>query len=89
MAAAGYEDYFKQFLQQNPDEFAARYGHGYLLFSGDQYNYSTPELTAWVHRFGDIIMQVNGAPTLRELREKYCTPEERARIEEEEKNADW
>jgi hypothetical protein len=65
-------------LEMSPDEYAARFSHEFLCFSFDEYRYSRPDLTAWVQRLGDIFFKRNDAPTLRQVRERYLTPEEMA-----------
>lgn len=60
-------------LEMAPEEYAARHGHEFVLFSFDDYRYSRPELTLWVQRLGDIFFKRHGASTLRELRERFLT----------------
>jgi hypothetical protein len=43
--------------------------------------YRQPGLTEWVQRLGDIFFGRNGAPTLREVRERFLTPDEIAAAE--------
>jgi hypothetical protein len=69
----------------SPEEYAARNAHYWLCFSQDDYRYEDLALDAWIARLGDIFFHRNGAPTVKELREKYLTPEERARAEQREK----
>jgi hypothetical protein len=63
-------------LEMSPEEFAARHGHEFVLFSYDEVRYAHPGLTEWVQRLGDIFFGRNDAPSVRELRKKYLTPEE-------------
>jgi hypothetical protein len=69
----------------SPEEYAARNAHYWMCFSPDEYRYEDPALDAWIARLGDILFQRNDAPTVKELREKFLTPEERAKAEEIEK----
>lgn len=69
-----------------PDEYAARQGHEFVQFSFDDYRYSRPELTLWIQRLGDIFFKRDGAPTLRELREKFLTAAEIEAAEEYERD---
>jgi hypothetical protein len=69
----------------SPEEYAARNAQYWLCFSLDDYRYEAPALDAWIARLGDILFGRNGAPTVKELREKYLTPEERAQAEATEK----
>jgi hypothetical protein len=83
LADAGYEAWalrlFK--LEMAPDEYAARFGHEFVLFSFANYRYTRPGLTEWVQRLGDIFFKRNGAPTLRELRQRFLSHEEMAEVE--------
>src|SRR5687768_4043967 len=36
----------------SPDEYAARFGHDFVLFSYHDYRYRQPGLTEWVQRLG-------------------------------------
>ena len=63
-------------LEMTPEEYAARFGHEFALFSFDEFRYSRPGLTEWVQRLGDIFFKREGAPTLRELRDKFLSPSE-------------
>lgn len=73
-------------LEMAPEEYAARHGHEFALFSFDDYRYSRPELTLWVQRLGDIFFKRYGAPTLRELRERFLTASEIETAEEYERD---
>jgi hypothetical protein len=66
----------------SPEEYAARYSHGFYCFSLGECRYEDPSLDAWIQRFSDILFQVNGAPTLDGLRMRHLTDEERQRIAE-------
>jgi hypothetical protein len=68
-------------LDMSPDEYAARFGHEFALFSFDEYRYAKPGLTEWVQRLGDIFFGRNGAPTLGELRKRYLSSAEIAAAE--------
>jgi hypothetical protein len=78
LADAGREGHAIQLfrLDLSPEEYAARFGHQFALFSFDEFRYSRPGLTEWVQRLGDIFFARNGAPTLRELRVRFLTPSE-------------
>ena len=71
------------FRELSPEEYAARNAHLWSAFSFDDFRYEDPELDAWIARLGDILFQRKGAPTLRELRERFLTPEERRAVEKE------
>lgn len=73
-------------LDMTPDEYAARFGHQFAMFSFDDFRYSRPGLTEWVQRVGDIFFRRHGAPTLRELRERFLTPAEIEAAERYEKD---
>ncbi len=73
-------------LEMLPGEFAARFGHQFAPFAFDYYRYSHPGLTEWVQRLGDIFFGRNDAPTLRQVRERYLTPDEIAAAEEHERD---
>jgi hypothetical protein len=63
-------------LNMTPEEYAARFGHEWVSFSFDERRYSAPGLTEWIQRLGDILFGRNGAPSVRELRERFLTPAE-------------
>jgi hypothetical protein len=77
-ADPGREEFAKRMFDEglSPEEYAARNADGFYCFSFDEVRFSDPALDAWIQRFADILFQRNGAPSLRELREKYLTPEE-------------
>jgi hypothetical protein len=68
-----------------PDEYAARFGHQWASFSFDECRYSTPRLTEWIQRLGDIFFGRNGAPSVRELRRRFPSPAEIAAAEARER----
>ena len=72
-------------LDMTPEEYAARFAHEWVCFSFDERRYSAPGLTAWIQRLGDIFFGRNGAPSLRELRERFLTPTEIAAAEARER----
>ena len=78
LADAGREAYALDLfrLDLSPEEYAARFGHQFATFSFDNFRYSRPGLTEWVQRLGDIFFKRDGAPTLRELRERFLSPSE-------------
>ncbi len=49
-------------LEMTPEEYAARFGHEFALFSFDEFRYSRPGLAEWVQRLGDIFFKREGAP---------------------------
>jgi hypothetical protein len=65
------------------EEYAARHGHRWMIFSFDDYRYTDSKLDSWVQRLGDILRGGAGTPSLHELRLKLLTAEERAAIEAE------
>lgn len=73
-------------LDMSPDEYAARFGHEFAMFSFDDHRYSRPALTLWIQRLADIFFKRHGAPSLRELREKFLTPSEIEAAEQHEKD---
>jgi len=73
-------------LDMSPDEYAARFGHEFAMFSFDDYRYAHPELTLWIQRLGDIFFKRHGAPSLKELRGKFLTPAEIEAAERHEKD---
>lgn len=72
-------------LDMTPEEYAARLGHEWVSFSFDEHRYSAPGLTDWIQRVGDIFFGRNGAPGLRELRERFLTSAEVAAAEARER----
>ena len=68
-------------LELAPEEYAARYGHEFVLFPFDNYRYAHPGLTEWVQRLGDVFFGRNGAPTLRQVRERFLSAKEIAVVE--------
>lgn len=87
-ADAGRETHARELfrLDMSPEEYAARFGHQFVLFPFDNYRYSLPGLTEWVQRLGDIFFARNGAPSLRHVREQFLSPEEIAAVELEEQD---
>jgi hypothetical protein len=84
-ADAGREDFAKKMVAEgySPEEYAARFAHGWLCFSFGEVRFSDPAVDAWIQRFNDILFHLNGAPTVAELRAKLLTREERRKIEKE------
>ena len=68
-------------LDMSPEEYAARHAHNWMCFSFDDYRYPDARLERWIHRLGDIMFGREGAPPMRELRERYLTDEERRAVE--------
>jgi hypothetical protein len=60
-------------LQLSPEEYAARRGHLWALFSLDEYPYRDPTLGAWVRRLGEIL---HNRGELERCRQRFLTPEE-------------
>lgn len=73
-------------LDMTPEEYAARFGHEFALFSFDDFRYTEPGLTEWVQRLGDIFFKRNGAPTLQQLREQFLSPAEIETVEQHERD---
>ena len=69
----------------SPEEYAARHAHQWMCFSLGEYRYLDPVIDSWISRLNDIFFRRNGAPTVQELRVRYLSPEERQRIEQEER----
>ena len=84
-ADAGREEFAKRMVAEgfSPEEYAARFGHGWYCFSFGEVRFSDPAVDAWIQRFNDILFNLNGAPTIAELRAKLLTPKEREEIEAE------
>ena len=84
-ASGDYEqEAFRLFpLEMSPEEYAARYGHGWMCFSFDEYRYADSRLDTWIQRLGDIFFGRNGAPSVADLRRRLLTDLERAAIERE------
>ena len=85
LADPGREEMARQLFSEglSPEEFAARYSHCFWCFSLGDLSYPDPALDAWIRRFSDILHHENGAPTVKELREKLLTPEEQQRIKQQ------
>ena len=73
-------------LDMSPDEYAARFGHEFAMFSWDDFRYSRPELTLWIQRLGDIFFKRHDAPSLKELRQRFLTPSEIEAAEQHEED---
>ena len=69
-----------------PEEFAARHGHEFAMFSFDEYRYRRPGMDEWVAGLAGIFFAPGLGPRLRSLRERYLTPEEIARVEAHERD---
>jgi hypothetical protein len=84
-ADAGREEFAEKMVAEgfSPEEYAARFGHGWYCFSFGEVRFSDPAVDAWIQRFNDILFGLNGAPTIAELRAKLLTPDERHKIEKE------
>jgi hypothetical protein len=67
-------------LRLSPEEYAARYGHNWLLFNYDRYRYRDVALGAWVHRVAELLADQD---ELDSWRERLLTPDERAKIQQE------
>lgn len=63
------------------EEYAARFAHTIYCFSLGDYRYRDSASDAWIRKLAAILFRQEGAPSLEDLRAKYLTPEERARIE--------
>jgi hypothetical protein len=68
-------------LDLSAEEFAARFGHEFALFSFDNYQYRTPGMTEWVDALAAFFFADDLPMRLRAARQKYLTPEEIARFE--------
>ena len=73
-------------LKYSPEEFAARYGHEFAMFSFHERHYSRPGMNEWVHALAEIFLAPGLPERLRRLREKYLTPEEIRQAEEFERS---
>jgi len=73
----------------SPEEYAARWSHTIAAFSMHGYRYQEPGVEQWVHRLGEILARLPGAPSLKDLRAKYLTAAERKAIEEEEASGEF
>lgn len=68
-------------LTMTPEEFAARRSHEFQIFSWHEHQYNDPELDAWIQCLARILFSSNYAQDIAELRDKYLTPEEKAKAE--------
>jgi transposase len=84
-ADAGREEFAKKMVAEgfSPEEYAARFGHGWYCFSFGEVRFSDRAVDVWIQRLNDILFGLNGAPTIAELRAKLLTQEERQKIEKE------
>ena len=57
----------------SPEEYAGRHGANVLVFSLHRHQYRDPQVTAWIHRFGQILFTPS---LLSQYQEHYLTPEE-------------
>jgi hypothetical protein len=62
------------------EEYAAHFADGWYCFGLGRFRYADPAVDAWILRLQGILSGWNGAPTLEELRQKYCSAEERRQI---------
>ena len=67
------------YKEMSAEEYAAREGHGWACFSYDQFIYQNNELNEWIHTLGDIFATPG---RMKEIRQKYLTPEEIKKAEE-------
>ncbi len=73
-------------LDMSPEEYVARHSHrwgtdGSVIAS---FRYRDSRLDIWIRRFHEILSKVNGAATVRELRERFLSPEEIKEVEQAE-----
>jgi hypothetical protein len=82
------EDDIRRFhnLELPPEEFAARHGHEFAMFSFHQYRYCRAGMTEWVQQLAEVFFAPGLPERLRRLRERYLTPEEIERVEEYERD---
>jgi hypothetical protein len=73
-------------LELSAEEFAARFGHEFVLFNFDKVQYHTPGMTEWVDALSAFFFADDLPGRLRAAREKFLTPEEIARVEEYERD---
>ena len=79
---------FRRFrnLEFSPEEFAARFGHEFAMFPFHQYRYQRPGMIQWVQELSMIFFAPHLPERLRQLRERYLTPEEIQQVEEYERD---
>ena len=83
LASEAHEEFARRLfrLDLSPEEYAARYGHQFAMFSFDEYQYRTPGMTEWVQQLGEIFFAQDLPARLRQLREKYLSAEEIEEVE--------
>jgi hypothetical protein len=69
-------------LHRSPEEYAARNGHNWALFSLHRYRYHDPILGAWIRRLGDIL---SDSEELELCRKRFLNPEEYALVKQRER----
>ena len=79
---------FKLFreLKLSPEEFAARYGHEFAMFSFHERDYQRPGMNEWVRELAAFFFAPNLPERLRRVREKYLTADEIRHAEEHERD---
>lgn len=73
-------------LDFSPEEFAARYGHEFAMFPYHEYRYRRLGMTEWVQQLANVFFAPGLPERLRQLRERYLTPEEIQRVDEYERD---
>jgi len=68
------------FETMTPEEYAARNGHGWLMFSFGSHSYRDKKLEAWAHRLNEIL---SSNELMEQCRNSFLSPQERKQIEEE------
>jgi hypothetical protein len=82
------DDDFRRFrnLELSPEEFAARYGHEFVMFNYHKRHYDRPGMNEWVQKLAQVFLAPGLPERLRRLREKYMTEEEIRQAEEYERD---
>ena len=68
------------YLRMSPEEYAARKGLFWLLFSFDEVKYRDTALDEWIQRLAQILPN---SQLIEELMQQYLTPQEIAEIKRE------
>jgi hypothetical protein len=77
------DDLVKELLPyraMSPEEYAARHGHGWGVFSFHLYRYRDPALGDWVRRLGEIL---HDGREMERCRRRHLSPEEYVQVQQE------
>ncbi len=68
------------FETMSPEEYAARNGHAWMMFSFGGYSYRDKKLQAWLYRLADIL---KSSELIEQYQQQFLTAEEIQEIRDE------